>query len=442
MARQRLKPGEHGEFSEPKWNDARGIWQQSCLIGEPIGRPSRVWGSGTSKPKCTAALRARIAEWKPRAANVGVYRDDCTVIDAVRAWLASMQKRPNVPLQTLDSYRREVELSTGRRARRDRIVLATSDLGEMRATDVRPVHVRVHLEQLNALGGKQRAQKTILSQSFEMLVADGLLDYNPVKSVQGLRGELAEPTRPRPADTAVNPWFADEPTPFSAVEYSEYLRMEGEYFAAHPQVDQRYREFRQVAYEIAARPGECLALRWSDVDLDAGTVEIAGTVVATRATVDGVRRLLRRFGLAEPEIVIRAGWQRLAGDALVGVTYRQPHPKTKESRRIIKVAPDTLALLRRRKLAAAPGQVLVFPSRTGKPTNARLMSETWRKIVEGGELAWSTPRTLRSTRATRVAERHGVAAARLILGHEEGSSVTTRHYVAMAPTVVDFADAR
>ncbi|MEU3013408.1 site-specific integrase [Nocardia asteroides] len=440
MARQRLKPGEHGEPSEPKWNEQRGVWQQSCLIGEPIGRPSRVWGSGPTKPKCSAALRARIAEWKPRAANIGVYRDDCTVIDAVRAWLASMEKRPKVPPQTVDSYRREIELSTGRGARPDRFVIATSDLGAMRANDVRPVHVRVHLEQLNAFGGKQRAHKTILSQAFEMLTDDGLLDINPVKSVKGRRGEMAEPSRPRPA--ATNPWFEDEPAPFSADDYARYQRMEAEHFAANPRIDRRYLDFRQLAYEVAARPGECLALRWSDVDLDAGTVEIAGTVVATRATVDGVRKLLRRFGLSESEIVIRKGWQDLSDGALVGVTYRQPHPKTKESRRIIKVGPDVLAMLRRRKLAAEPGAALVFPSQTGLPMNARLTSEVWRKIVADTDLSWSTPRTLRSTRATRVAEKHGVAAARQILGHEEGSKVTTQHYVVVAPTVVDFADAR
>lgn len=438
MARQKLKPGEHGEFSDPKWNDTRGVWQQSCLIGEPVGRPTRVWGSGTTKPKCAAALRARIAEWKPRASGVGVYSDNCTVTEAVRAWLESVQQRPKVPLQTVDAYRREIELSTGRGAKRDKFVIATSDLGAMRAADVKPVHIRVHLEKLNSQGGKQRTHKSILSGTFDMLTDDGLLDINPVKSVKGRRGELAEPTR---RTTESNPWFEDEPQPFTVAEFAEYRRLEAAYIAADPRRDRRYLDFVTVAYEVAARPGEALAVQWPNVNLDAGTVEITGTVVATRATVDGLRKLLRRYRLNEADIVVRSGWQSLAGDALVGVIYRQPHPKTKESRRIIKIGPDALAVLRRRKLAAAPGQRLVFPSRTGKPLAAVNMSEVWRKIVAGTELEWSTPRTLRSTRATRVAEVHGVPAARLILGHEENSPVTTRHYVTISP-VIDYADAR
>ncbi len=54
----------------------------------------------------------------------------------------------------------------------------------------------------------------------------------------------------------------------------------------------------------------------------------------------------------------------------------------------------------------------------------------------------STLETLRSTRATRVAEVHGVPAARLILGHEENSATTTQASVNLGRPVVDFADVR
>ncbi|MFI9508448.1 hypothetical protein [Nocardia sp. NPDC052566] len=70
------------------------------------------------------------------------------------------------------------------------------------------------------------------------------------------------------------------------------------------------------------------------------------------------------------------------------------------------------------------------------------MSLTWKRILAGTGLEWSTPKTLRSTRATRVAEKYGLPTARLILGHEENSPVTGRHYVPDERQVVDLADAR
>ncbi|MBF6288145.1 tyrosine-type recombinase/integrase [Nocardia cyriacigeorgica] len=439
MGRRRLEPGYAGKYSEPKWNADRGVWQQSCLIGEPIGRPSRVHASGTTKPKCKTALDKAVKNWKPRAANVGVYSANCTVTEAVRAWLASRERDPNEKPQTLDSYRREIELSTGRGADPDKFVICTSDLGEMRAADVKPVHVRVHLELLNAQGGKQRQHKSILSGTFDMLVEDGLIDHNPVKSVKGRRGEMAERARP---SGGRNPWFDDEPQPFTAAEFARYRKLEADYIRADSRRDPRYLDFSALAYEIAARPGEVLALRWSDIDLEAATVEVAATIVSTRVSVSKVDALIRRYRLTAGEMAIRDGWRKLGADELVSVTYRQPFPKTRESRRVIKVGPDVLAMLRRRKLAARPGQTLVFPSGTGRPLGTSTMSEMWRRIVADTELSWSTPRTLRSTRATRVAERHGIPAARLILGHEENSPVTTRHYVALATPVVDYADAR
>jgi integrase len=71
------------------------------------------------------------------------------------------------------------------------------------------------------------------------------------------------------------------------------------------------------------------------------------------------------------------------------------------------------------------------------------MTRVWRAIVKETPLeGWTSPKTLRSTRATRVAEKHGKPAARLILGHEADSPVTTQHYVLEQKAVVNYADAR
>ncbi|MGW0250666.1 hypothetical protein ACWDYH_28935 [Nocardia goodfellowii] len=108
--------------------------------------------------------------------------------------------------------------------------------------------------------------------------------------------------------------------------------------------------------------------------------------------------------------------------------------------RTIKVAPDCLAMLKRRKLAAEPDQALVFPSRVGKVLSGVKVAAVWHSLVKDTDLSWSTLKTLRSTRATRIAEAHGIPAARLILGHDEDSAITKQSYVNVERPVVDFAD--
>jgi hypothetical protein len=120
----------------------------------------------------------------------------------------------------------------------------------------------------------------------------------------------------------------------------------------------------------------------------------------------------------------------------------EPFTKTALSMRTSKIGPECLAMLKRRRLAAVPGESLVFPSRIRKVLSVATLADTWRVVVKDIELEWSTLRTLRGTRATRVRERYGLPAAREILGHDEDSRVTSRAYVPAGRRVVNVADAR
>ncbi|WP_225732294.1 MULTISPECIES: tyrosine-type recombinase/integrase [unclassified Nocardia] len=444
MPRKPLSPGEPGDFSEPKWNEARKIFQISCLVGEPIGKPSRVWASGKTKRQAKDALKRRVAEWKPRAVEIGAYSAKSTVAEAVRAWLQSYENNAKKRPQNSRTYRREIEPSIGPRAKADKVVIVGSDLGKMKAVDVKPFHIRLHLEQLNWSTTKQNLHKSILNMTFQMLVDDGLRDYNPVSNVKGHRGENA--TWKTRKGQAVNPYFPDEPQPFTPEEMALFRHLEAQHFGPENRRyrrDPRFLDYTMLAYELAARPGEAVAVRWTDVDFDAGTVTVAGTIVDTELRVRQVRKVIDDYQLADHEIVVPEGWRKFGDDTVISVVYRQPFTKTRDSMRTIKVSTSTLAMLRKRKLAAAPRQTLVLPSRSGKVLPTVQLSKVWRRIVKDTELEWSTLKTLRSTRATRVAEVHGLPAARLILGHEENSPVTTQHYVAMGTTiVVDYADAR
>lgn len=444
MARRPLAPGEPGKATplEPRFNEKRKVFEQSCLIGEPIGRPTRVWASSKTKEGCRRALARRIKEWKPKAAPLGAYSADPTVTELVRAWLNKYEHTPKKRPQNIRMYWREIEPGTAANAKADKVVISRSDLGGMKAKAVRPVHIRLHLEQMNEYGTKQSIHKTILNKAFALFVMDGGRDDNPVASVEGYRGENA-PKRHRKAGP-VNPYFPDLPQPFRQDEMNLYLKLEAFHFATHPTRDKRYIDYRQLSYEIAGRPGEAVALRWDeDIDLEDGTITVAGTVVDTELRVRQIRRIIDDYQLRPYEIVVRDGWEELPDDTMMYVVFRQPFTKTADSMRTIKASLDTVAMLRRRRLAAPPGQKLVLPNQAGKILPSDQMTLVWRAIVKDTPLeGWTSPKTLRSTRATRVAEKYGKPAARLILGHEEDSPVTTQHYVLEQKAVVNYADAR
>lgn len=442
MPRRALKPGELGDPSEPEWNEARQVFEIHCRIGEPKPfKPTLVHASGKTKRQAKDALKNRCSDWKPKATWVGSYDEQCTVIEATRAWLTSYEKHPERRPQNGRSYRNEIERSTSARAKKDKFVIVGSTLGRMKAVDVKPFHIRLHLEQLNWSTTKKQVHKALLRMTFQMLVEDGLLVFNPVVMVK-TTGRVG-PRRKAGRAGAVNPYFPDEPQPLTPDEMRQYWELEEARFKESTRrTPKRYRDYTKLAYALAARPSEAVAVRWDDVDFLAGTVTIAGTLVDCSLRIWQVSKIIDDYNLADHEIIVRADWHELDEQAVVTVAFRQPFTKTRGSMRTIKVDAGCLAMLRERKIAAEPGQALVFPSNVGKILRTNKLSTVWHSIVKDTELSWSTLKTLRSTRATRVAETHGIPAARLILGHEENSAITTQAYVNLERPVVDFADAR
>lgn len=444
MPRRRLEPGEVGDFSEPKWNEEREAWQISCKIGEHIGAPSRVHASGPTKRKAKDNLKARVAEWKPKAAAIGAYDPNCTVAEAADAWLIKFEQHQRTRGQTAFTYRKELRRSKASNADPKKIVIAESDLGGMRASNVRPLHIRLHLATLNKFSTKQLLHKVILNHIFEMLVEDGVRDYNPVSSIKGYDGKTA-PKRSGRRKEIKNPHFPDEPSPFTADEMRLFRQLEAEHFSPencrrYPRRDPRFLDYTAVTYDLCSRPSETLALLFDDIDFATGEVLIGGTVVVAKLRVWQIQQIIADFALS-PNDIMTKDLTDFAADDLVTATYRQPFGKTRESAGRVIVSKPTLDVLRRRRSAAPPSQRLIFPTQVGTLMRSSTMSETWQRVVAGTELDWSTPRTLRSTRATRVAEKYGIPAARLMLRHEENSPVTEESYVHRDKPAVNFTDA-
>ncbi|WIM71985.1 site-specific integrase [Corynebacterium suedekumii] len=156
------------------------------------------------------------------------------------------------------------------------------------------------------------------------------------------------------------------------------------------------------------RIGEVLALRWEDVDLDAGTVTIAGTVV-----------------------------DREGRQADGGGTMRQDHPKTHKSHRTLLLPEWILPDLMEWRVMA--DNDLLFPNAWGGVMGPNGFRRKFREL-RGEDYAWVTPKTYRKAVATIIAREMGDDAAAGQLGH--ASAATTRtHYKQRPETAGDHTHA-
>lgn len=159
-----------------------------------------------------------------------------------------------------------------------------------------------------------------------------------------------------------------------------------------------------------ARIGEVLALRWSDVDLEAGTVTISGTVIATGTGMG-----------------------------------RQERTKTDTSRRTLQLPPFAVAALLRHRVESetTTDGDWCFPSAAGTVRDPNNVRKTWRKLVaDAGLPDGTTPHAIRRTVATIIDRDADTRNAASQLGHAS-TTVTERHYVERAhlgPDVRDVLD--
>jgi integrase len=141
-----------------------------------------------------------------------------------------------------------------------------------------------------------------------------------------------------------------------------------------------------------------LALRWEDVELEAGAVTITGTIVST--------------------------------DEKPSRLIRQAHPKSSTSRRRLALPPFAVDALMRRRLAVTVANVhdVVFPSAEGTLRDPGSVRKQFGKVLAPAGLGWVTPHVFRRTVATVIDAAEDLRTAADQLGHA-GTDVTRRHYV-------------
>lgn len=368
MARRRIPIGHHGSISVHK----RGVnFVARCRFRDDDGVLREVAASGKTKDEARHILQADINLRKasPRTSAASIWPDTpvCTLIDK---WLEHSRSR-NLSVSTLRIYEASARLYLRPYMNGWRVRDATAG----RVNDL----LHRHMER----GLDTKALRKHLHQIFALAVLEGALQSNPVAAVPRSR-------RSKPPTVRIN--SADQVAKIAAlIKAWETAPRPG------PAPNDDLFMLLMLLVATGARPGELLALRWSDLHLDA----------------------------ERPYLCIEGTIKQEKGKGI----YRQAVPKSVSSIRKVEVPPGVVGLLVERRLAQGRNPLgAVFPSRAGTwqaPTNMR---RRWVLAVAGTTYGGVTFRTFRKSVASLLAETYGLTVAKEQLGH--ASETTTRSFYA------------
>ncbi|MFF5085033.1 tyrosine-type recombinase/integrase [Actinoplanes sp. NPDC000266] len=303
---------------------------------------------------------------------------DMTVEQLGDAWIDEIIIENRVKRQTVDHYTGNLRY------------LILPAIGDMAIREATVGAIDRYLKTLARThpAGAQRSKSTLL-QMFSLAVRHGALPANPVRDV----GRLPRPHR------TVQAMTSDEIT---RVRHAPHLWRTTK--AVGPRKSRACTDLFDLLLATGCRIGEACALRWQDIDLHAGTLTVAGTMIFLRNT----------------------GWQR------------QEFPKTATGQRTIHLPPFALTMLRRRQAEEphCPDDPL-FASRTGTFVQPDNMRRSLRCALQRQtDLKWVSPHVFRKTVAT-ILSGHGLATeAAAQLGHVD-ESITKKFYVQKPSTAPD-----
>lgn len=291
---------------------------------------------------------------------------DITVAKWLREWLDGIA-RERVKPGTLTSYRTAVE----------RYLIPS--LGKRPLSRLSPAHVRSMHDYVRSLGCNStsaRKAHRILSAALNDAVKEGRVVRNVAPLVKAPAKAVA--------NRGVLSWAEAKKV---LTEAAKDERTAGRWLAA---------------FLLGARQGELLGLRWSHVDMDAGTVDLAWSlqrVAYDHGCGTGPTCGKSKRGCPSKMLPIPDGfeYERLDGNLCL------LRPKTDTSKRVMPV-PDFLwaALkLRAQQSAAEPNpHNLVWTRPDGRPIHPRDDWQTWHDLLEAAKIGRSV--TLHEARHSMV----------------------------------------
>lgn len=349
----RTEPVEPDDAGKPKRFRARAKYRDFD------GVTRLVEASGRTASMATQNLRAKL-QLRASSARSGDLTAMSRFSEAAELWLNKidgMVKDGRRSPSTVDNYRRQL-------AKHVLPAIGEVRLGEATTPLIDKVIGAIKVDVSPATA---KSCRSVISGVLGVAVRYGAITHNPVREVERIESRAKR-----------------EPRALTAAERSDLLRRlnDDEYARRWDLPD-------LVLFMLATgvRIGEALAVVWSQVDLEAGTVQITSTLI--RINQEGL---------------LRKGTKSSAGE------------------RNLPLPASAVAMLRRRFMTGARLEQPVFPSVNGSfrdPSNVR---RALRKARGEEALAWITSHTFRKTTATILDE--AALSARLVadqLGHARPS---------------------
>lgn len=342
--------GTFGEIRAKQLDSGR--WQAETRLRLYNGESVRLQARGKSKTAAINTLKEKCAD-RLGTSDTQALSTTSKVSALLEHWVGT---KTDLRPQTLERYRTAMD---------KHIVPA---FGEMRINEVSPafLHDWINAQSSGVVGNI----RSVLKGAFGLAVRYGLRATDPMAAVE---------TR------------ADEPKSARALTPSEIPA-----FRAQIAKSKNDTLIDVVDFVLATglRAGEVLAVRFSDVDLDAAppVLRLAGTLVHSKAT-----------GL-----------------------IRQDDGKTVTASRVIQLPAVAVEILTRRHDEYGEHLEIVFPSGAGTYLWQQNFGR-WLRDARGDRFDWVSVHTLRKTLASIVADELGPHKAADVLGHAD-SRLTERVY--------------
>lgn len=378
-----------GTWGAVRVEQVTGGWRARARFRDIDGITRDVERRGKTKSAARNALTEHLKDRvAPAAADLTA---ESTVEMTAHLWIAARERDDLAPA-TMRRYREVIA---------DHIL---PGIGAVRLREATVPRLEVFLASIIDRVGEATAKlvRTVLVGLFTLAVRYGALAQNPMRDVSGVTVTKKAPValtleQVKVLRAALLAWQTPTIDPKTGARRGRPRSM--------PLLD-----VVDLMLATGVRINEALAVRWEDVDLDARTILISGTLART--------------------------------DDEQPIIFRQEHRKghDKSDALLLVLNAHMLDVLTRRMVNADGNpHDLVFPSASGTPIDATNFRKTLRRALEPAGLGWVTPHTFRRTLATEVARKVGVRAAADALGHPD-EAVTRRHYVAADTTPVDVVD--
>ena len=378
MGRPRTTIGTFGDFTYI--NAPSGKVKARVRFRDDDGQLRLVQATGDTRKSAERALKQKVTRRDNYSAGDWSLSADSSFGRLVEVWLADLDLMDKLAPSTRALYERNMR----------QLVMPAFENYTLREINVRKVDQFIKKLASAKSYSTAKQARTVLSLAFGLAVRYDALKENPVRGIakmhrppsqaMALTGEQVEEVR-----SAVRSW----------------RRGDG---LSGPKPDGQLEQIIEVMLGTSGRIGEVLAIRKCDVDVTKApaTVRICGTIISP------------------------------AGKP----TYRQHHPKTEKSTRVVSVPSFTAEVLRERLVAAAeePPEHLLFFSRNHTPLTTNNVRRRLRTILADAGITGVTPHSFRRTVATVLDRASGPDLAAELLGHTS-SKITLQHYIEPDETV-------